>query len=443
MSEEGNEKNPFKKERKTEEWPEEVSMRFKMQAERTGESVDKVAEAFIKHISETWECDDWKAEDEDVLVDWAEMMFVEDRSSNISGGGGQSTTFVGQWLGVEDKTVDRNAWNVRNATSKWNENSNEAISDGVVGHYYKEEGLWVINTANGAVVTNETTDEAPSLGFKVGDDWLCLMSRAGRPYPAERLGRYYRFLGNEKNSYMNDIRKWRVDLTGENRNLKIDIGVPVQIQVRLPTTQNEAFQDVLGTNYDFADTMQYTDEWAPESVRAVINDPFKMWTNSDYVDDMAVRLTELEEAYHEGKRTFTGRDGNDGTVGPEIIIRGTVTRMSTEGRESEWDETGRSYSLNLTSMMLSNEHGNGKKGEVPCWISGACNEIAHPFQFRDVDEELWGYGQKSQVLVFGRLRLKLQDGETQPQMSVMGVYTQAGRAHRQVGGGDTASTQFD
>ena len=94
-------------------------------------------------------------------------------------------------------------------------------------------------------------------------------------------------------------------------------------------------------------------------------------------------------------------------------------------------------------MMLNNEHGNSKKGEVPCWISGACNEIAHPFQFRDVDDELWGYGQKSQVLVFGRLRLKLQDGETQPQMSVMGVYTQAGRAHRQVGGGDTGATQFD
>ena len=120
--------NPFKASRKQEDWPEEVMIRFRMSAERTGESVDKVAEAFVKHISEQWGCEDWKAEDEDVLVDWAEGMLIEDRSSNVSGGGASGTVqFVGHWIGVEDKTADRNGWNVRNATQKWTENQNQAI----------------------------------------------------------------------------------------------------------------------------------------------------------------------------------------------------------------------------------------------------------------------------------------------------------------------------
>ena len=49
------ENNPFKqREEKKDEWPEEVMLRFKMQAERTGESVEKVIEAYIKHIADTW-----------------------------------------------------------------------------------------------------------------------------------------------------------------------------------------------------------------------------------------------------------------------------------------------------------------------------------------------------------------------------------------------------
>ena len=77
------------------------------------------------------------------------------------------------------------------------------------------------------------------------------------------------------------------------------------------------------------------------------------------------------------------------------------------------------------------------------WVSGACNDLTHPFHFRDVDGELWGYGQRSSVLVYGRLKLRVQDGETSPQLSVFGVYTDPKKAWRQAGGGDTGAAQFD
>merc|ERR1711970_677093 len=131
------------------------------------------------------------------------------------------------------KQADRRGWFVRNATQKWQENANAALSDGVVGHYMKEGSFWQINTANGVVSTEESIEEAPSLGFRVGNDWLCLLSRAGKPYPHTSMGRYYYFLGNEKALFINngDIRLWRVDLTDDNRNLSVKIGVPCTIQV--------------------------------------------------------------------------------------------------------------------------------------------------------------------------------------------------------------------
>ena len=444
MSEEES-KNPFSKtEEKQKEWPSEVKERFQMQAKRTGEDLQTVIDAYVKHIAAEYGCDDWQKEDADLLIDWSEMLFMEDRKSNVSGGGGETLTFVGEWLGVEDKTADRNGWSVRNATKRWTEDPNEALSSGIVGHYYVEGSVWCISTSDKNIVTEESSEEEPLMGFKVGDDWLCLLSKAGRPYPASRMGRYYRFLGNEKAEFVNkgNIKAWRVDLTGENRNLQIHTGVPVEIQVRLPTSKNEAFQDVLGTNFNFSETMKYTDEWCPKEERGLLN-PFKLWTDEELIGDLYTPLHELEETFDAKKRHFTGRDGNDGTIGPDVVVKGRVTRMSTDGRESDWDETGRNFSLSITSKGLEDTHGTGNKSEIPCWVSGACHDLSHPFHFIDVDDELWGFAEKSTILVYGRLKIRVQDGQRLPQLTVWGIYADNKRSRRRVGGGDTDLTQFD
>ena len=122
------ENNPFKKERKTEDWPAEVIERLSMQAERTGESLEKVQEAFIKHLADTHACDDWGAEDEDLLIDWAESFIIMDRRSSVSGGGADTTTFVGTFVGVDAKSSDRRANIVRRRAQMWTQNSNEAMT---------------------------------------------------------------------------------------------------------------------------------------------------------------------------------------------------------------------------------------------------------------------------------------------------------------------------
>ena len=117
--------------------------------------------------------------------------------------------------------------------------------------------------------------------------------------------------------------------------------------------------------------------------------------------------------------------------------------MNTEGRDNEYDEDGRGYSLSLTSMGLQNIHGGGNGSEVMCWVGSACHDMTNPFHFEDVDDELWGYAEKSTVLVYGRIGMSIRDGEQLPNIKVMGVYADNRRSIRRMGGGDTGSGQFD
>ncbi|MHA1662977.1 MAG: hypothetical protein ACTSVR_06950, partial [Candidatus Thorarchaeota archaeon] len=202
MSEEKEEKkeNPFKE--RVKEWPKGVMERFKMQAERTGESIDQVIEAFLRLIEKEWGCDDWMKEDEDLLIDWSESMLTTDRRSGSSSGGSNTVTFVGEWLGVEGTTRDRNVWVLSNAAQRFENDPNGAVSEGLVGHYYKQDGEWHINTNKEQIKTNEPDTEKPSVGFRSGNDWVCLLWPSGAPRTPVNIGRYYHFRGNEIGAFV-------------------------------------------------------------------------------------------------------------------------------------------------------------------------------------------------------------------------------------------------
>ena len=441
MSEE--EKNPFKKGKKQDGWPEEVLERLRMIAERTDESLDQVKEGYIKWIKTEYECDEWPSEDEDLLVDWAEAFLLSTRSSTVSSSGGNTVTFVGEFVGVDAKSDDRQKNIVRSRVRRWEENQNDAISSGLVGHYEKEGSVWIINGSNGVTQTEESIEEAPVMGIKVGNDYICLMSKAGRPYPPERMGRYAYFLGNEKRAFVNDgeVSLWRVDLNGDCMNMELRVGAPCSIEVRMPTTDNEAYQDILSTNMNFAETLTYTDDFVSEEVRPLLH-PFKFWTDEDFVGEMYVPLDEIAEAYDSRKRSFDAADGRKGVVGPIVFTKGTVSRMNTAGRENEYDEKVMSYSLSLTSMGLQSIHGKGYGAEVTGWISSACHDMTYPFTFEHHDER-WDYAEKSTILVCGRIGMSSRDGEMLPNIKVLGIFADHRRSRRGMRGGDTSPQQFE
>ena len=61
--------------------PEEVRVRIQKHSERTGETFEVVKEYYLSSIKEIFSCDDWQSEDEDLLIDWTESIFVQSRKA--------------------------------------------------------------------------------------------------------------------------------------------------------------------------------------------------------------------------------------------------------------------------------------------------------------------------------------------------------------------------
>jgi len=439
MSDEYEYENEEKKDEQQEGLPSGVQERLEKHAERTGDKIGEVIAHYLGFILNEHGCDDWRVEDEDLLIDWAEQCFVQLRRGTTSGGA-NTVTFVGCFVGVDANKRDRRAGMVSRATREFIMDSKAAIDGGRVGLYEKNNSYWQIKTNNGVVETNEPVEEAPTMGFKADNKYICLLGMTtSRPMMPSLMGRNYYFVGNEQSEFNNDIQMWRIDALGESVDMNVRIGEPCRITVRPPNPEAaEGWKDVLGTNKGFEDTIVYTDDFVSEEDRKFLH-PHKFLATTDF-HDMYVPLENLDTAYNEGHRTFE-INGEEGKSGPIVVTKGTVSRLSTEGRESPYDETGRNFSFSISNVALQSLYGQGRRGEVSCWVSGSCHDNTNPFISRKGDEEI-EWAEKSTILVIGRVAMSIIDGEEVPKINVFGVYADPRRIRRRTEGGNTNISQF-
>ncbi len=423
--------------------PAGVLERLEQYATRTKQDLTQVVEDFLQQIAKEHQCSDPAAEDEDLLIDWAEQMFIETRNR---GSGGMvmagSIPFVGCFVGVDEKRRDRRSNLVNRAKRDFTLDPNAAISSGMVGHYIKKDGLWSLSTNNGSTITETSTEEIPEHSFVADGERICLLAKSGRPKAMTMNGRNYHFLGAPEDEFTNDgaIQLWRLDMQGEDADAEILIGEPCRIMARPPNENAKAdWKDVLSTSMGMAKMIEYTDTFVNENMRGLLK-PFKFWTDTDLHGHFAP-LEDLVEAFEAGSRTFT-INGEQGRSGPIVLTKGTINRMSTEPRDNQYDEDGRGYSITLTSTALQSQHGSKDSADVMGWIGSACHDLTTPFSAR-TDDELIPYAERSTVLVCGRVAVKRKDGVDIPSIKVMGVFADSRRIRRRQTGGDTGEGQFN
>jgi len=408
--------------------PQGVAQRIVAYAERTNKKADEVKQDYLNYIKEEWGCDNPAEEDDDLLIDWAEQAFVQTRKK--TGGGSNTNTWVGCFLGVADRKKDRLQNIVKSNVALFNKDPAEAIGLGRVGVFEKDGDVWAVRNKDGLTPLTNSSSEDPPFGIKTGDDWVCLLTRKGLPSSPVRMGRYAYFLGGEEGDFLNNanIGLWKVDLTNDNADMNLDIGRPCKISVVPPRdTANEYFKTVLGTYDDF--TPNYTDEFVPEGMRSLLQ-PKNYWVSEDH--DMFVHIDQLEEAF-ESRKERTEIGGRQVTYGPLIITKGTINSMNTEPRDSEYDPEGFNYNMTLSSTIA---------GDIDCWIAGAVGVMCDPFT-SGWGEEAFDYAEKSTVFVFGRVGMKDRDGLISPKISVMGIYGDPRRCRKRATGGDTGVGQFE
>lgn len=409
--------------------PDGVMSRINSYAERTGTKVEDATQKFLDYIAEEYGCQNPNEEDEDLLLDWSEQVFVQTRKDKKSAS--KLSQWVGCFVGIAPQKKDRLKNILAYYTKEFKQDPEGTLGSGRVGVYEDDDGAWSLKTSNGVVLLDEPSNSDPPHGFKVGNEWLCLTTRAGKPSPKTRMGRYAYFLGGEESDFVSNgaISMWRVDITGDNVDMELQIGRPCKISVMPPKDDaKDFFKTVVTTYADF--TPVYTDEFVSESLRPLLQ-PSKFWVNPEF-HDMYSPIDDLEEAFETGKET--GKiEGERKTWGPLIITKGTITSMSTEPRDTEYDPDGYNYSMTLSSNIT---------GDVDCWIPGAVGDITKPFQCGWGDDA-YDYAELSTVFVFGRLGMKDRDGLLSPKMTVFGVYADPRRVRQRVSGGDTGVNQFN
>ena len=424
----------------TDEWPDEVRKRLEAYAERTGASLGDVTGDFVVYLRSDFGIEDWRDEDEDLIIDLSEGFFMETRRKK--GGGGGTVEYVGHFTGVAGKWSDRRE-NMRTKLCKaYQSNSDAAIDSGGVGVFSSKEGKWYIQTKNGLVDTGEEVVEGqmPRDSFRCGEILLGMLvkntesANYGKPFPCYDSTRYIYFLGNEKGAFEDEIRLLRVSAKPDDEVL---IGVPCKFQGKpMREDASDGWDDVVEVWDDWTDNITYTDEFVEPDLRRDLRAE-RFWASEDFHEHY-VELDELVEAYESKKQAMSNGDGH---FGPVILTKGFVARMSTEGQASDYDQTGRNFSMDISSMALQQAYGD-ERAEVRLWISGACNDLTHPFEFRD--EAGWvEYAERSVVLVCGRIGLRVVGDHYVPKLNVMGVYAIPNRSRRRQSGGDTGLGQFD
>jgi len=414
-------------------WPSDVLERLRGYAERTGVQVGEAANEFKAWLKNEYSVDDPLAEDEFYLSQWSEQFVIETRNLGGSRSSGRETTaYVGMLLGIEDTTRDQRANAKEAALNLYKSNRDRAIDEGHIGIVTAKEGMWYVN----GKVTNERVDGSnlPWFGFEHGDSILCLLNtrNEGKPMAPTSVSRTAYFLGSEEGS--NDIKQWRINLSNKSMDADYQFHKACRIQVIPPSQEG---RDTLYTNRDFHETIEYTDNFVPEHLRAELR-PERFLVN-DQMHSEVVDLSELAEVHTDRKVQLP----SGVTLNPTVIVKGFVSLLNKEPMNSEYDATGRSYRMSVTSLALQSRNGrDSMHSSVTVWIPGRLHDEHHPFEFTDDNGNLVPYAERTQVILFGRLKMRPYNNEMLPSIGLLGIHVPSRTARPGGGAGTPTLNQF-
>tara|TARA_R100000781_G_scaffold114804_1_gene87018 strand:+ start:7116 stop:8408 length:1293 start_codon:yes stop_codon:yes gene_type:complete len=420
-------------------WPDASIERLQAYADRTGVKVGEAVNEFKKWLKAEFSVDNPLDEDEYLLVEWTEMFVIETRNLGGSGGSSRATsTYVGHLVGIEDTSRDMRKSARENALNMFRANSDRAISEKLIGIVTAKEGVWHIN----GEATTERVDGSnlPWFALEEGDTILCLLNTnaasasVGKPMAPTSFTRTLYLLGSEEKS--NKIGLWRVTLNGKSMDAEYNYHEPCKVQVIPP---KDITRDTLYTNRDFHTTIEYTDSFVPDNLRQELQ--AQRFLLNENMHDASVDLSELAEAHADRKIKLP----SGVTLNPTIIVKGNVSRLNKQAMDSEYDATGRSYRMNITSLSLQSRNGrDSAQSEVTVWIPGRLHDEHHPFEYElDGIKDNWtAYAEKTPVIVFGRLKMRPYQDDMLPSITALGIYVPPRTARPAGGSGSTDLNQF-
>ena len=418
----------------------EVEERLTWWSVKHNKSIDEARQEFVAYLLSDLGITNPQDEDDDFLIEAAESFIVEQRvmSNTMST---DSVKLVGYFVGIDSKVRDAQERKRAPAVSAAMNDMNEAIENGLVARAFVQDGAWMLETKDGVKKTEESADEKPWFLFEEHGLSIAILqnnpewARFGEPITPYRWQRTYHFYGNEKDAFMdaqNHLRLTVTSKTADDWHIP-QMFEPCTVSVRKRNNVKEGWEDVWNTlpfpsavTYGEIVESQYMDAIKPERL---------LPTSSNYIKD----LSTLTEVYDTKSETIPGIPN---PVGPMVLIKARVSDLRLEPSDYEYDPSGYTYFMRVTSFDLMRTFGDDSRRDIGISIHGFLGDHGHVFEY--ATEEGWKpYAVKSTVFIYGRLGItKREEGDT-PKINAVGIYAVPRYAIPAGEGGVTNSSQFE
>ena len=158
-------------------------------------------------------------------------------------------------------------------------------------------------------------------------------------------------------------------------------------------------------------------------------------TANKYVQD----LSTLGEVYDTKSETIAGFNK---PLGPMVLIKARVSDLRLEPSDYEYDPTGHTYFMRVTSFDLMRAFDDDGRRDIGVSIHGFLGDEGRCFEYA-TDEGYKPYAIKSTVFIYGRLGVSVSDRGTFPKINAVGIYAVPRLAIPAGEGGDTNTNQFE
>tara|TARA_R110000744_G_scaffold402_2_gene1602 strand:+ start:439 stop:1755 length:1317 start_codon:yes stop_codon:yes gene_type:complete len=418
----------------------EVEERLKWWSEKHNKTMEEAREEFTAYLLSDLGISNPKDEDDDFLIEAAESFMVERRVMS-STSSANATELVGYFIGVDSKVRDGQERKRAPAVTAAMNDLSEAINLGLVARAYTEGGVWMLEKKDGPVKTEESADDKPWFLFdehglsiailQNNADW----SRFGEPITPYRWQRTYHFFGNEKSNFMDAQETLRITITSKTAE---DWHVPQMfepctLKVRARNGEPSKGWENVWNGLPFPASVTYGNIVEEQYMDAI--KPERLLPSSDaYVKD----LSTLGEIFDTKSETIAGFAK---PIGPMVLIKAKVSDLRLEPSDYEYDPTGHTYFMRVTSFDLMRSFGEGNRRDIGIGIHGFLGDEAHPFEVA-TDEGYKPYAVKSTVIIYGRLGVSLKDDDIIPKINAVGIYAVPRLAIPAGEGGETTVQQY-
>jgi len=397
-----------------------------------GIGVEEALASFGAWMNETftdmWELAGNSAQglDADDFNDFADMYVCANRPSG-GGGGGSGEEWVGMFIGF-DRRFDLMKRKRESAIDFATSDLTGAIKNGFnyngnkvgIGRAYTSEGVWRAEHGSGTFVSKDTSDSSPDWVIPLNEKLsICMLKGDNTPQRATAMKSLWAFHGNAKDKFL-DEGPIMITVEGafEGATHDWNLWQPISIKGKFDA---EGYNGA-GPTLSVSNTKStYGLDWVPEGKKrdtcVGLFNPEQYLTTTG---DCAVNLKDLLSHHLDNRReSYTDRNGIQRYDGPMVCIVGGVMDINHEGRESQWDTTGRDYWLSISTQVLRREDPNARIG---IGVAGQVKEAHNALSVLKGGEWL-PYAKGSRVWVVGRTESYTnQDGDEVVKVQAHGIY---------------------